>query len=279
MGNIVKYLKRGFQYILKEYKQPIIKVEVINKNSTEMFKDKVFIVTGGGSGLGFYIAKKLIDESATVCITGRNLEKLKDAKEKLGSKCFYYQLDVCDIDKFDNFFDIIYNEHKKVDGIINNAGISLHEWDFMKVDVKKFDSQFQTNLKGSYFFTQSYIKKYLDNNQESGKVLFISSERGTNCDDLPYGLTKASINSLVEALSYRYYKQGLNINALSPGVTASDMTGIDKNGDLFFNNTSGRFFVPEEVSEVASFLLSDYSKCVSGEVVHTNGGNHIKRGY
>lgn len=272
---MISYIKRK----IKNFFTPSVIAEITQKTPKQCFKNKLFIVTGGGSGLGFYIAKKLIAEEAKVVITGRNVEKLEEAKNKLGKNVEYVQLDMKEIEKFDSFFEKLFEKYNVVDGIINNAGISLHEWDFMKVDKEKFESQFYTNLRGSYFFTQSYIKYYEKYQQKNGKVLFISSERGTFCDDLPYGLTKASINSLVKALSFRYYKEGININAISPGVTASDMTGIKKDGNLYSNQNSQRYFVPEEVAEVAEFLLSDYSKCISGEIIHTNAGNHIRRGY
>ena len=279
MSKIKNYIKRGIKYILYDYKQPIIKVDIYQKSPSEMFKDKVYFITGGGSGLGYYIAKKLVEENAKVVIAGRNEERLIRAQKELGNNCEYIVFDVSDISKSDEVIENIINKYGKLDGIINNAGISLHEWDFMKVDSEKFDTQFLTNLKGSCFLTQSYIRKIEDIKQSGANVIFISSERGTMCDDLPYGLTKVSINSLVEALSFKYYKKGIRINAISPGITASDMTKIDKESDLFSNNNSGRYFVPEEVAEVAMFLLSDYSNCISGEIMHTNGGNHIKRGY
>jgi 3-oxoacyl-[acyl-carrier protein] reductase len=57
------------------------------------------------------------------------------------------------------------------------------------------------------------------------------------------------------------------------------MTRHSKDGNLYSDNTSGRIFLPEEIAETAAFLLSDYSSCVSGEIIHTNGGNHIKMGW
>ncbi len=59
------------------------------------------------------------------------------------------------------------------------------------------------------------------------------------------------------------------------GVTASNMTGINKEGDLYAENVAGRFFIPEEVAETVLFLASDYSKCISGEIVHCNAGQHL----
>ena len=278
MGKITNYLKRGIKYILTEYKQPIIKVEVSQKTPQELFSNKVYIVTGGSSGIGFHIAKKLVEENATVIITGRTERKLIEAKNKIGSNCEYVVWDVSSVSESSDIIQKLFDKYNHIDGLINNAGISLHEWDFMKVTEDGYDTQFNTNLKGGFFLTQSYIFQLLKKNNE-GNVLFISSEAGTMCDDLPYGLTKASINSLVQALSYNYYKNGIRINAVSPGVTASEMTKINKNGDMFNNSNSGRFFLPEEVAEVVCFLLSDYSKCISGEIIHVNGGNHIRKRY
>lgn len=277
--SIKKYIKRGIKYIIKEHNPPIVKVNIFHKTEKEIFNGKVFIITGGGSGIGLSLAKKLVDNNAKVIITGRNEEKLIKAKAELGDFCEYKVFDVQEIEKFDMILNEIFEKYGRIDGLVNNAGVSFHEWDFMKVTEEGYEIQFNINLKGAYFLTQSFIRLILNKKQEKSNVLFISSERGLMCDDLPYGLTKASINSLVQALTYKYYKNGINVNAVCPGVTASDMTNIDKDGDLYCDGISGRFFVPEEVAEVAAFLLSDFAKCISGQVILTNGGNHIKRGY
>ena len=275
MGKILTYIKRGIKYIRTEYRQPIIKAEIVQKEKSDMFKDKVYLVTGGGSGIGFSIAKMLISENAKVIITGRNEEKLINSKKELGENSEYYVLDMNMIDKFSVIINEIYNKYGKLDGLINNAGVSLHEWDFLKVTPEGFDTQFYTNLKGAYFLTQEYIKMLLEK-EDAGNVIFISSERGSMAEVIPYGLTKAAIDSFTKGLSYKYYNKGIRINSIAPGVTATAMTNINKNEDLFTTNTSGRIFLPEEIAEIVCYLLSDYSKCISGEVIHCNGGNHIK---
>lgn len=278
MGKFLTYIKRGIKYIRTEYRQPIIKAEIVQKEKSDMFKDKVYLVTGGGSGIGFSIAKMLISENAKVIITGRNEEKLINSKKELGENCEYYVLDMNMIDKFSVIINEIYNKYGKLDGLINNAGVSLHEWDFLKVTPEGFDTQFYTNLKGAYFLTQEYIKMLLEK-EDAGNVIFISSERGSMAEVIPYGLTKAAIDSFTKGLSYKYYNKGIRINSIAPGVTATAMTNINKNEDLFTTNTSGRIFLPEEIAEIVCYLLSDYSKCISGEVIHCNGGNHIKMGW
>lgn len=92
-------------------------------------------------------------------------------------------------------------------------------------------------------------------------------------------MTKAALNSLTGALSRRVYTHGIRVNAIAPGVTLTDMTrayAASSDGNLYRDCASGRTFLPEEVAEVACFMLSNALKCISGEVIHCNAGNHLK---
>lgn len=273
---VKSYFKRLIKYVLHESKQPIIYANIAERKQDKIHDNKVYVVTGGGSGLGFYMAKSLIKSGAKVIITGRKEENLKNAVNSLGNNCKYYLMDVCDIQSSKDTLKKIFDEYKNIDGIINNAGISLHEKDILDVSEENFDAQINTNLKGAYFLAQSYIELYEKNKQQSGNILFISSERGSMCDDLPYGLSKIAINSLTEALSRRYYKKGIRVNAIAPGVTCSGLNNKDKDGDLYLDNSAGRFLVPEEIAEVVNFILSDYALSISGEIINCDAGNHIR---
>lgn len=270
------YLKRAFKYVIKDYKPKIIKAEIVQSDMHNCLKGKVVVVTGGGKGLGKYIAKKLAKEGAIVIITGRNKGQLVDTVKEIGENSSYYVFDIKKFPQGEDFIRKIYEKYGKIDCLINNAGISLHEKDFFDVTEEGFKNQIDTNLYGGFFLTQHYLKKYVSEGQKEGNVIFISSERGDYCDNIPYGLTKAAVNSLVKGLSTEFYRIGVRVNAVAPGVTATDMTGIDKDGDLYSENVNcERYFLPEEVAEVVAFLVSDVSKCVSGEIIHTNAGNHI----
>lgn len=270
-----EYFKRLVKYVLYEHKQPIIYNQVSQHNINELLKDKVFLVTGGSKGIGYYIADILLKSGAEVIITGRKEETLKEKAQKLGEKCKYKVLDVTNISQCNTVLKDLYKEYNQIDGLVNNAGISLHEENILKVSEENFDLQFDTNLKGAYFLSKYYIELYKEYNQKSGNILFVSSERGSMCDDIPYGLTKVAINSLTEGLSRRLYKSGIRVNAIAPGVTATNMTKIDKMGDVYAEKASGRAFAPEEIADVALYILSDYSKCISGEVINCDAGNHI----
>ncbi len=238
----------------------------------EQLKGKKVIITGGGRGLGFAMAKKFVSEGATVLISGRSEETLKRSAAELN--CMYLTLDVQNVDSFPQFIDTADKMLGGADCLVNNAGISLHENGFLVVSPKQFDAQFDTNLKGAFFLAQAFVEKTKDR-QGMKNILFTSSETSMTVDERPYGLTKAAVNSLVQGLAYRFVNDGYRINAVAPGVTVSDMVGGDVDGDLRFGNITHRYYLPEEVAEVASFLLSDASNCLNGQILVCNEGKTI----
>lgn len=265
--HIISFLLHG------EEKPTYAKVTYLQPNN-QLLGQKI-IITGGGRGLGFSMAKKFIAEGASVLIAGRNTDTLEKSALELG--CNYLQLDVQDVSSFKAFID----EADKVLGgancLVNNAGISLHENGFLDVTTEQFEAQFATNLKGAFFLTQCFINKCKGNGNDSTKnILFVSSETSMTVDERPYGLTKAALNSLVQGLAHRYVNQGYRINAIAPGVTVSDMVGATIDGDLTCNyNITNRYYLPEEVAEVATFLLSDASNCLNGQILVCNEGKTI----
>ena len=272
----IDYFKRMIKYILYDFKQPQIYVNCIEREKSTIHKDKIVLITGGNKGLGLSIAKRMSKDGANVIITGRNEQDLKKAVNEIGNNSEYRVLDLTIIEDVNNIVDDIFMKYGKIDILINNAGVSMHEKDFLDITEDSYDIQLDTNLKGSLFLTKRFINNYKKNNQKEAAIIFISSERGSMCDYLPYGLSKVAINSLTEALSLKYYREGIRVNAIAPGVTASQLTKINKNDDLYSNRASGRTFIPEEMAEIVSYICSDYSKCISGEIINCDVANHLK---
>lgn len=253
----------------------ITKAQVVYLNPSEKLKDKRIVITGGGRGLGLAMARRCVAEGADVLIAGRNVQTLKKSAEEIG--CKYLQQDVQDIASFEKFF---IGAEKilggSVDCLVNNAGISLHENTFLDVTIDTFDIQINTNFKGAFFLAQKFIERYKANSLTNGNILFISSETSVTADERPYGLIKASINSLVQGLASRYIKDGIRVNAIAPGVTASEMTGVKTDGNLYRKNKStSRVYLPEEMAEIVCFLLSDASNVLNGQILVCNEGNTI----
>ena len=236
-------------------------------------KGKKVIVTGGGSGLGYAMAKRFVEEGAEVLISGRNRVTLSKSAGEIG--CKYLQIDVKDVSSFDSFLGEADNLLGGINCLVNNAGISLHEKSFFDVTEESFRCQVDTNLIGTFFLSQHFAK-YLIKKQTAGNILIISSETGITSDIRPYGYTKAALNSMVEGIAYMFAKQDIRINAIAPGITASQMTGKDPNGDISSNKEMlGRVYLPEEVAGIASFLLSDASSCLTGQILVCNNGKTI----
>ncbi len=267
-------IKHLVSFVLHGEKKPTI-ANITYLQPNNQLKGKKIIITGGGRGLGFAMAKKFKTEGADVLIAGRNEQTLKSSAEEIG--CMYLPIDVQDVDSFKTFIDDADKLLGGVNCLVNNAGISHHEKGFLDVSVDQFDSQFDTNLKGPFFLTQCFINKCNQNGDNVTKnILFTSSETSMTVDERPYGLTKSALNSLIQGIACRFVKDGFRINAIAPGITASEMTGFDPSGDLTLKiNPTGRVYLPEEVAEIASFLLSDASNCLNGQILYCNEGRTI----
>ena len=272
--SIKTYLRRGISYVLhgQTEKRIISDLHIHYFSPAHKLEGKKIIVTGASRGLGYAMAKRFVDEGAQVLITGRNEESLKKVSEEL--HCFYQILDMNDVKQFEPFIIKAADQLHGLDILVNNAGISLHEKDYNYVTPESFDSQINTNLRGPFFLTQQFVQ-YLQNENKQGSVLFISSETGTTVDLRPYGWTKAAINSMVQGLAYRFRNEGIRINAICPGVTASDMTGYKADGNLYEAGIHNRIYLPEEIAETAVFILSETSKLLNGQILVCNEGRTI----
>lgn len=269
-----KYIKSILKKLLNLLSNSPVYANITILKEGEKLVNKNIFITGGAKGIGYAITKKCIEDGARVVISGRDEDALYKVSQEFGNRCHYIVFDINDVENYSVNLAKIENILGQIDAIVLNAGISIHEKSFTDVTVEGFSRQFDTNLKSNYFLVQEYLKHFV---RENGNVLFVSSETADMCSELPYGLTKSSLNSLVGALSRRYYKSGIRINAICPGVTLSNMVKLNNDdGNIACNNASGRFFLPEEVAEVAAFLLSDVSQCISGETIHTNAGNHLR---
>lgn len=265
-------LKKTIKRVMGLFIRPkIVKASIFYSQPDKRLAGKKIIVTGGTGGLGEAMARRFVAEGADVLITGRNEEKLAKISQETG--CRALPLDMTMPETFEPFVSKAVALLGGIDCLVNNAGISLHEA-FDKVTVEGFDRQISTNLRGPFFLTQ-HVLSHMTAHGVKGQVLFVSSETGETADIRPYGMTKAAINSLVKGLAYLYLKEEIRINAIAPGVTASGMTGIGEENLYCSYNPNKRAYLPDEMAEVATFLLSDASGCISGQIVTCNNGKTI----
>ena len=274
---MLRWLLRRLQTVEKT------RINVSQINYGRILSGKNIVVTGGGRGLGYYMAKKFLSEGANVVISGRNEKTLIDACNQLQVEdgiIDYVVFDVENVNECDSFILKCKNLLKgKIDCFVSNAGINYYERDYMNVTKEGFDKQFGVNYRGNYFICKSFLDDKIKEKEE-GCLIIISSETGDICYETPYGMTKASLNKLTQMLAEKVFNNGIRVNAIAPGGTKSDMTSwytSKKDGNMERTNvSSGRIFLPEEVAEIACFLVSEASKCLTGQIIHTNAGNHLR---
>lgn len=266
-------VKRAARYIFRGIPVKQVYVNISQIQYGGILKGRNIVITGGGHGIGKCIAEKFISEGAKVLIIGRNKEMLCETCNELGNKCDYIVFDLENIEKIELLWEQITAKMRTVDTLVCNAGISLHEGDILHVSQEQFEKQMKVNLESVYFLIkQSILNKTVD----ELNILCISSERGFQCDDLPYGLTKVAMNSLVGGITKKFYSKGVRINGIAPGITTSDLTKKTQNDDLVLERvTPGRYILGEEIAETACFLISDSAKCISGEVIACDAGEYL----
>ena len=156
---IKKYVKRVGRYLLKGIPENHITTNIVTIAPNELLKGRKIILTGGGRGLGYAMAKKFTEEGALVLIAGRNEDVLKQSAKQIN--CKYQVLDMRDVNSFQAFIDKSKVLLGGFDSLVCNAGISLHEKDFFHVTEGSFKEQFDTNLRSNIFLTQKFISSIL----------------------------------------------------------------------------------------------------------------------
>lgn len=269
------YLYRLWQWLYKGI--PVLKVpaNIAFLNSSCCLEGHKILVTGGSKGIGYHISKRFVSEGAEVIMIGRDSQMLQTASEQIG--CQWLQFDLTDIGRLPLLIKESAEKLGGLTGLVNNAGLCNEDNGFLNVTEKSYDDQFQLNVKSPFFLTQAFLHYVLENHVPSSSVIFIASERGLYPDDRPYGMTKAAVANLVAGIARRFAVNGVHCNGIAPGVTADTLSHSEMVDDLYLKGAVGkRYMMPDEIAELAVFLMTDASKGVSGQVIPCNQANHYK---
>lgn len=241
---------------------------------------KVAIVTGGGSGLGLAIAKQFTQNNIQTIIIGRDAEKLKAAKEQLGTNCSYKTCDLNNLASIPTLVKNIISTFGQIDILVNNAGINQKK-EFTEVTDEEFQNIITTNLCAVFSISREVVKHMLTKN--SGCIINISSMAAQY--GLPkviaYSASKTAIDGMTRAMAVELSPKGIRVNAIAPGFIYSAMTEKALNSDperkaKVFNRTPmGHMGQPDDIGAAALYLASDAAKYVTGVVLPVDGGNSI----
>lgn len=260
--NLIEFVKKG----------GVVYVNVANLSPNARFKNKRVLITGGGSGFGFEMAKEFHSEGADVIICGRNLQKLQVSSNSIGNNRIHpEQFDISDVKLIPQRLNDIIRKYGNIDIFINNAGVgqatyTLEDWDNI-IDI---------NLKGTRFMMHYEIQHWLDNKIQ-GRMVNITSVGGLLGGSDPYRVSKWGIACLSDGLAKSYAHCGITINCIAPGEAITPinphLNNISSTGNqLNFKQPNRRFTRVEDVASLALFLASDVASSITGQHIAVDGG-------
>lgn len=242
--------------------------------------DKI-LVFGGGSGIGKAIAKRFCDAGTKVLIAGRNEKKLKDAANEINSENLYYKaFDITKVNEHITLFNEVAETLGGLNGFVNAAALGTNQytgrgyepWDITE---NEWDTLTDINFKASFFLMRNEIDYMLTNNIR-GNILNIASN--AVCMDIvgSYGASKEATIKWTRAFGKRYGHNGIIINGIAPGATFTPMISHYANdiNAKYERHAIERFIRPDEIAELAFYLMSDFGEIICGHTVVADGGDN-----
>ncbi len=238
---------------------------------------KTVFVTGASRGIGKSIALELGNNFKVVVGFSNSEDMAVEVVEEInnsGGDALSIQLNIGDKNSVDKAFTEIENKYSHVDILINNAGITRDNiLPRMKED--EWNDVIQTNLTGNFYTSQRAIKKMIKN--KWGRIIFISSVVGLsgNQGQANYAASKAGLIGLSKSISKEVGSRNITSNVIAPGYIETDMTSFinDENRENIIEQLSiKRMGMPEDISNMVSFLCKDESEYITGQVIPIDGG-------
>ena len=238
-------------------------------------KDKVAVVTGGNSGIGYAAAKKLKENGADVIITGRRKEALDKAAAELDvTGLIADQSKLADIE---NLVNHVKEQFGKVDILLVNAGITKFST-IERIEESQFDEMMNVNFKGAYFTLSRFIPLLTD----GASVIMLSSTSATISPQSAsvYAASKAAINAVVKIAALELASRKIRVNAVSPGPIATEIMnkiGLNETleDQLLQSVPMGRMGKAEEVASMVHYLATEESSFLTGANFLVDGGQSI----
>lgn len=257
----------------------VIQANIANIGMNERLQGKNVVITGGSSGIGLAIAKAAYNAGANVLIIGRNETKIKKTLEDYGDRIHGVICDITNCEKVEKLYDVASQAlGGDIDVLVNAAGVisdSCIKADFLSVTESEFDYVLNTNIKGMFFVTQTFIREFLKQKSSRHHILNICSTEGMKGVLVPYGISKWGTVGFTKGIAKKYAKEGIIINGIAPGGTASGMLKKINSDNLKYPVASGRASIPAEIGELAVYMVSNLADNMVGSIVVYDGGEAL----
>jgi len=253
----------------------------------DSLKNKVIVVTGGGTGLGKSMSQIFLQLGAKIVITSRKMDVLEQTAKELelltNGEVLPVACDVRDYRQVDELLQKSIERFGRVDGLLNNAAgnfVSPTE----RLSPKAFDVVVDIVLKGTYNCVLTFGKYWIDNDIPATVLSIVTTYASTGSGYVvPSACAKAGVVALTKSLAVEWAKYNIRFNAIAPGPFPTEGAW----SRLFPGNVAAsfdpekriplkRFGKHEELANLSSYLLSDYSAYMNGEIVTIDGGEWLK---
>ena len=241
---------------------------------------RVAIVTGGGTGIGRGIARRLSKDGLAVAVIGRRAARLA---AKRGESWHAYVCDVADVDQIRDTVRAIRKDHGRIDVLVNSAGIVRRE-PIEKTTQDNIDYTLGINLIGTMNFCIACIPSL---KRTKGSIINISSSLTDRCNagHSVYAASKGGVNAFSKSLALELAPHKIRVNVVSPSLVRSEIyfpDGMDRETyDTLFKASAegyyplGRAGEPADVAALVSYLASPESSWVTGTVIPIDGGESV----
>lgn len=239
---------------------------------------KTALITGAGRGIGRAIALRFAQEGANVAITDIRItdevEEFIAQLNAMGVKAKAYTSNAADFDDAHKTVEAVAADFGAIDILVNNAGIT-RDGLLMRMTEEQWDMVINVNLKSAFNLTHAVTPIMM--RQRSGSIINMASVVGVsgNAGQANYSASKAGMIGLAKSTAKELGSRGIRANAIAPGFIITDMTNAlseDVKKQWAAQIPLRRGGTPEDVAGVATFLASDLSAYVSGQVIHCCGG-------
>lgn len=256
-------------------------------------KDRVVIITGGGTGIGKAIATVFASEGATVVLGSRTISTLEQAVKEIessGGQAKAIQTDISDEEQVKRMVDLTIEEFGKIDVLVNNSAAMSHgDMDVVDMVMKNWNETLSVNLTGTMLCSREVLKNMIA--RKSGNIVNVSSIAGTvgNPKRSAYSASKWGIIGLTETLAIEVGQYNIRVNSISPAATSNDRfeNGIREKAEnlgvsyemlmnkILSHYSLKRIAKPAEVGTAALFLASDDSSAITGQNLVVSCGFHM----
>jgi len=240
----------------------------------------VAMVTGAAQGIGRAICRRMASEGADLALCDINLEGVQDAAKEMssyGGKVLPLKGDVASAPQVEEMVRKALEAWGRVDILVNNAGITRDSL-LVRMRDEDWNLVLDVNLKGAFYCTREVLRPMMK--QRRGRIINVSSVVAMmgNAGQANYVSSKAGLIGLTKATAREMAGRGITVNAVAPGFIETEMTqelSDEIRQSMLRQIPLGRFGLPEDVAAVVSFLASEASSYITGQVIHINGGMYM----